>query len=95
MNATKKLTGLLSFLLMISSFGVANAQLHMSGTVSNNHLWRGMEVGDGLVLSTDLSVSDKNQYIRAGFWGGTNVTGSYKEFDYYVTLSYNRLSLSI
>lgn len=59
------------------------------------HLWRGMEVTDGLILTTDLSVTDNKERFRVGIWGGTNARGSYKEFDYYLSCTYRGISLAI
>ena len=42
-------------LMMAACLGNAQAQLHLKANVQNNHLWRGMEVSDGIVLLTDLS----------------------------------------
>ena len=41
----------------------------------NNHLWRGMEVSDGIVLLTDLSYTMANDHITVGLWGGCNSEG--------------------
>lgn len=51
--------------------------------VANNHLWRGIEVSDGLVMCTSLSVHDKDEHVRLGLWNGTNSSGSYKEFNFF------------
>ncbi|MDR1610666.1 MAG: hypothetical protein LBS08_04065 [Candidatus Symbiothrix sp.] len=59
------------------------------------HLWRGMEVADGLILTTDVSVSDKKEHFRLGVWGGTNTSGSYKEFNNYMSYTYQRFTLSL
>ena len=40
-------------LMMAACLGNAQAQLHLKANVQNNHLWRGMEVSDGIVLLTD------------------------------------------
>jgi hypothetical protein len=58
------------------------------------HLWRGIEVSDGLVLTTEVSVSDRSERFRLGLWGGTNATGTYKEFNHYFTYTYQNFSLS-
>lgn len=63
----------------------ADAQLHLKASMQNMHLWRGMEVTDGLVFITDLSVTDKKEHFTLGLWGGTNTNGSYKEFNHYIT----------
>lgn len=51
--------------------------------VANNHLWRGIEVSDGLVMCTSLAVHDQNDHVRLGFWNGTNSSGQYKEFNFF------------
>lgn len=51
--------------------------------IANNHLWRGIEVSDGLVMCTDLAIHDKNDYFKVGLWGGTNISGDYKEFNFF------------
>lgn len=94
-SKTRMLRVLLGTALLICTCTTASAQLHMKANLQNMHLWRGMEVTDGLVLTTDLSVTDRKQYVRAGFWGGTNVNGSYKEFNNYVAFSYRRLGLAV
>ena len=33
------------------------AQFHLDARLSNNHLWRGIEVADGMVVTSDLSLS--------------------------------------
>ena len=72
-----------------------NAQIHFQANVANNHLWRGMEVADGLVFTSDISMTEKNEYFRIGFWGGSNISGTYKEFNHYVSFTYQRLNLSV
>lgn len=70
------------------------AQLHFSANVKNNHLWRGIEVADGLVFTTDVSVTDHKEHFRLGLWGGTNINGSYKEFNYYASYTYKGFSIA-
>lgn len=62
--------------------------------IANNHLWRGIEVSDGLVMCTSLSVHDKNKYVNFGLWNGTNVTGNYKEFNYFLEFSFRGFKLA-
>ena len=45
-------------LMMAACLGNAQAQLHLKTNVQNNHLWRGMEVSDGIVLLTDFELYD-------------------------------------
>lgn len=49
------------------------------------HLWRGLQVADGGVLSADLNVGFLDDGLKVGLWGGTDFTGDYKEFDYYAS----------
>ena len=73
-------------LMMAACLGNAQAQLHLKANVQNNHLWRGMEVSDGIVLLTDLSYTMVNDHVTVGLWGGCNSEGSYKEFNHYLNL---------
>ena len=73
-------------LMMAACLGNAQAQLHLKANVQNNHLWRGMEVSDGIVLLTDLSYAMANDHVTVGLWGGCNSEGSYKEFNHYLNL---------
>lgn len=71
------------------------AQLHFNAHVQNMHLWRGIEVADGLVLTTDISITDPKGHFRLGLWGGTNTQGSYKEFNTYASYTYKGFSLAL
>lgn len=71
------------------------AQLHLEATLQNNHLWRGIEVADGLVLTTDVSLTDRSGHLRIGLWGGTNTQGTYKEFNNYLSYTYKGFSLAL
>ena len=51
--------------------------------IANNHLWRGIEVSDGLVMCADLAIHDKNDHFKVGLWSGTNTSGDYKEFNFF------------
>ena len=62
--------------------------------IANNHLWRGIEVSDGLVMTSSLSVHDRGEHIRFGLWGGTNTSGDYKEFNQFLELRWKRLKLA-
>ena len=75
---------LVGVLMMAACLGNAQAQLHLKANVQNNHLWRGMEVSDGIVLLTDLSYTMVNDHVTVGLWGGCNSEGSYKEFNHYL-----------
>lgn len=71
------------------------AQPNMSANIQNMHLWRGMEVADGIVLTTEVSVSDPQEHFTAGVWGGINSTGTYKEFDYFVSYTNHNFKFSL
>lgn len=89
----KRLFALSCFLLLAA--GSLQAQVNMKANLQNMHLWRGMEVTDGFVLTTDLSIADRHKHFRAGLWGGMNANGSYKEFDYYLSYTLGRFSVSL
>ena len=72
---------IISFFLMIFPF-VNGQEFHSKFNLSNNHLWRGMEVTSGLVYTGHLQLEGENFY--GGFWVGGNTSGSYKEFDHYI-----------
>lgn len=74
----------------------AGAQkLHLSGTLQNMHLWRGLQVADGGVLAADASVTFFDESLKIGLWGGTDFTGDYKEFDYYLSWSMAGFSVAV
>ncbi len=73
----------------------AGDYLHVNAGLETAHLWRGMEVSDGLTYNADLSVSDKADHFRLGIWGGGEFTGDYKEFDYYLSYAINGFSVSV
>lgn len=85
----------IAFILGICFSMQVNAQLHWNAIVQNMHLWRGIEVADGMVFTTDVSITDPKGYFRLGLWGGTNTQGSYKEFNYYASFRYKGFSLSL
>lgn len=63
-------------------------------SIANNHLWRGIEVSDGLVMCTSLSAHDRNSIVNFGLWNGTNTTGTYKEFNFFLEFSMRRFKLA-
>lgn len=83
------------FLLTIGFSIQMYAQLHLSANVQNAHLWRGIEVADGLVFTTDVSLFASKERFRIGLWGGTNTQGTYKEFNYYASYTYRGFSLAL
>lgn len=56
----------IGLLLMLFSLE-ATAQLHMKTNLQTNHLWRGIEVADGLVITGDINYSLCNGLINLGF----------------------------
>lgn len=56
--------------------------------IANNHLWRGIEVSDGFVMCSALSIHDRHEYIKIGMWGGSNISGDYKEFNFFSEFQY-------
>ncbi len=74
----------------------ANAQkLHVVSGLESTHLWRGLEVSKGLTLDNEFAISDNNNHFRVGFWGGMQVSGDYKEFDYYVSYTYGGFTAAV
>lgn len=70
-------------------------QLHLSGSIKNMHLWRGLQVADGGVLSADVNIGFFNDGLKVGLWGGTDFTGDYKEFDYYISYSKSGFTIAL
>ena len=83
------------FTIAVLAFIMVNArsQVHMNTTLQNMILWRGIEVADGLILSSDLSVSDPSGRFTAGFLGGANTKGSYKELSQYIIYTHGRFQI--
>lgn len=69
--------------------------LDLNVNIANNHLWRGIEVSDGFVLTSSLSIHDKNDHIRLGVWSGTNTSGDYKELNYFAEFKAGGWKLAI
>lgn len=72
-----------------------DAQMNMKTNLQNMHLWRGMEVTDGIVLTTDLSISDRKKHFQFGFWSGVNATDSYKEFNNYFSYTNRAFKIAL
>ena len=83
----KKIKYLLVVMAVMGSVASYGQKFHLSGTLQNMHLWRGLQVADGGVLAADVNVGFLNDGLKVGLWGGTDFTGDYKEFDYYVSYS--------
>lgn len=81
-------------------FGIAaipaQAQkLHEVAGFETSHLWRGLEVGNGLILNNDVSISDNNNHFKFGLWGGMAVDGDYKEADVYFNFNHSGFNLAV
>lgn len=74
----------------------ANAQkIHFKSDLELTHLWRGLEVSKGLTFNNDVSISDNNDHFRFGVWGGMQIDGDYKEFDYYASYTNGGLKIAL
>lgn len=73
----------------------ASAQWGMNAHLCNNHLWRGMEVSDGCVLTADAFYTTPNGLFTLGLWGGTNTQGTYKEFNHHLSFQKGGFKLSL
>ncbi len=75
---------------------MAQAQkLHESASLESSHLWRGLEVGNGLILNNDVSITDNNGHFKLGLWGGMAVDGDYKEADVYFNFNHSGFNLAV
>ncbi len=88
------------FLAALCLFGIAaipaNAQkIHETAGFETSHLWRGLEVGDGLTLNNDVSITDNNGHFKLGLWGGMAVDGDYKEADVYFNFNHSGFNLAV
>ncbi|WP_455671425.1 hypothetical protein [Phocaeicola sp.] len=72
-----------------------DAQVNFALDFQTMHLWRGMEVADGVVLTSDLNVTDRQKRFCFGLWGGMNTQASYKEFDYYLSYTKGNFKFSL
>ncbi len=78
-------------ILFTSLISVAYGQPSIRVNLQNMHLWRGGEVADGFVITSDVAFDflqrSDSESLKLGFWGGTNAKGEYKEFNYYASYS--------
>lgn len=51
--------------LLLSTI-VYGQQLHLSGTLQNMHLWRGLQVADGGVLAADMNIGFFDDALKVG-----------------------------
>ncbi len=87
--------GVVVSILLSLTTAVSYAQFEASANIQTNHLWRGGEVADGVVVTTDVATTLLGENFRLGVWGGMNTQGSYKEFNYYATYTLGGLSLAL
>ncbi|MFI3268163.1 MAG: hypothetical protein R3Y51_05545 [Rikenellaceae bacterium] len=78
-SSSKKI--IVTVLFSLVSF-MSYAQFHMSANIQTNRLWRGGEVGDGVVITYDANYVPFGENFSVGVWGGTNLQGSYREFNF-------------
>lgn len=83
---------LLAAMLSVAAYG---QKMHLSAGLQNMHLWRGLQVAKGGVLSADVNLGLANDGLRIGLWGGTDFVGNYMEFDYYVSYSVAGFSAAV
>lgn len=86
---------ILSLIALALSTAAFGQKLHLNGTLQNMHLWRGLQVADGGVLAADLSLGLANDSFKIGLWGGSDFTGDYKEFDYYLSYSTHGFTVAL
>ena len=75
--------------------GMQAQKLHYNAGLETTHLWRGLEVSKGLTFDNEFSLSDNNNHFRVGLWGGMQINGDYKEFDYYVNFNHSGFNLAV
>ncbi|MDD5861168.1 MAG: hypothetical protein PUF37_04835 [Prevotellaceae bacterium] len=81
--------------LALLPMGMQAQKLHESASLETSHLWRGLEVGNGLILNNDVSVSDNNNHFKIGLWGGMATDGDYKEADVYMNYNNSGFNLAV
>ncbi len=82
--------------LLVTSVSTSYGQkFHLSGTLQNMHLWRGLQIADGGVLAADVNMGLFKDRLKIGLWGGTDFTGDYKEFDYYLSYSASGFTVAV
>lgn len=91
----KKIKILLVVMAVMGSVASYGQKFHLSGTLQNMHLWRGLQIADGGVLAADVSMGLAKDRLKIGLWGGTDFVGDYKEFDYYISYTASGFSVAI
>ena len=76
-------------------FSTQAQKIHESASLETSHLWRGLEVGNGLIFNNDVSLSDNNDHFKIGLWGGMATDGDYKEADVYVNYNNSGFNLAV
>lgn len=82
-------------LLALVPMGMQAQKLHYNAGLETTHLWRGLEVSKGLTFNNEFSLSDNNNHFKIGLWGGMQINGNYKEFDYYVNYNNSGFNLAV
>lgn len=75
--------------------GMQAQKLHYNAGLETSHLWRGLEVGNGLIFNNDVSISDNNGHFKLGLWGGMSTDGDYKEADVYFNFNHSGFNLAV
>lgn len=79
----------------ITAIPVQAQKIHEVAGFETSHLWRGLEVGNGLTLNNDVSISDNNGHFKFGLWGGMAVDGDYREADVYFNFNHSGFNLAV
>lgn len=82
-------------LLGMAAIPAQAQKLHENASLETSHLWRGLEVGNGLILNNDVSISDNNGHFKLGLWGGMATDGDYKEADVYFNFNHSGFNLAV
>jgi hypothetical protein len=82
-------------LLALVPMGMQAQKLHYNAGLETSHLWRGLEVGNGLIFNNDVSISDNNGHFKFGLWGGMSTDGDYKEADVYFNFNHSGFNLAV
>lgn len=82
-------------LLGMAAIPAQAQKLHENASLETSHLWRGLEVGNGLIFNNDVSISDNNGHFKFGLWGGMATDGDYKEADVYFNFNHSGFNLAV
>jgi len=63
--------------------------INFSLNTKNMHLWRGYKVSNNAMTALDANYVTRNEKLKVGLWNGISFDGTYTEFDYYVSYSFN------